>query len=61
MSTRAVVVAAESHTVLAFTSTETSDDGKLTRQFFNDWCRATSAWTALPAGFLGGMVGRNVE
>ena len=61
VSTRKVVVAAKSHTVLAFTSTETSDEGKLTRQFFSDWCRETSAWTALPAGFFGGIAGKDVE
>lgn len=44
-----------SHTVLAFTRTDTSEEGRLTRQFFNDWCSATSAWTTFPAGFLGGM------
>jgi hypothetical protein len=44
-------------TAFAFTSTETSDAGRLTRQFLSDGCRATSAWTTLPAGFFGGMMG----
>lgn len=44
-------------TVLALTSTETSDGGRLTRQFLSDCWTAISAWTTLPAGFLGGMVG----
>ena len=48
-------------TVFAFTSTETSEDGRLTRQFLSDCCRATSAWTTLPAGFLGGMMARVEE
>src|SRR5690242_4593285 len=43
-------------TALALTSTETRAAGRLTRQFFSDGCRATSACTTLPAGFLGGMV-----
>jgi hypothetical protein len=48
-------------TVLAFTSTETSEDGRLTRQFFNDCCNATSAWTTFPAGFFGGMTVKREE
>lgn len=44
-------------TVFALTSTDTSDDGKLTRQFLSDWCKTTSAWTTLPAGFFGGIAG----
>lgn len=48
-------------TVLAFTSTETNVEGRLTRQFFSDCCRATSAWTTLAAGFFGGMMRRRRE
>jgi hypothetical protein len=44
-----------SRTVFALTSTETSDGGRLTRQFLSDCCRTTSAWTTLAAGFLGGI------
>ncbi|KAG9966587.1 hypothetical protein KCU61_g121, partial [Aureobasidium melanogenum] len=33
-------------TVLALTSTETSEDGKLTRQLFSCGCSTTSAWVA---------------
>jgi hypothetical protein len=42
-------------TAFAFTSTDTRVEGRLTRQFLSDCFNATSAWTTLPAGFLGGM------
>lgn len=42
--------------MFAFTSTETSEGGRLTKQFLSDCCRATSACTVLPAGFFGGMM-----
>lgn len=45
-----------SHTVRAFSRTETSDAGRLTRQFFSDCCNAISAKTAWPAGFFGGAM-----
>jgi hypothetical protein len=42
-------------TAFAFTSTDTSVEGRLTRQFLSDCFNATSACTTLPVGFLGGM------
>lgn len=44
------------HTVFALTSTETSDEGRLTRQFFRDCCSTISACTTWPAGFFGGAI-----
>lgn len=44
------------HTVFAFTSTETSVEGRLTRQFFNDCCSAISACTIWPVGFFSGAM-----